>query len=52
MKEQKPLNYSFTNPFSVHGIVSQALGLDHKTDTKEEDEQEYRNHEKKRRDDE
>ncbi|MEE8185614.1 MAG: hypothetical protein V3T96_04355 [Thermodesulfobacteriota bacterium] len=49
---EKPLNYSFTRPYSVTGIVNQALGLDHKADSREEDKQEYRNKPKKERDDE
>ena len=51
-KMEKPLNYSFKAPYSVVGIVNQILGLDHKTDSREEDKQEYRNKPKKRRDDE
>ncbi len=46
------LNYSFKAPYSVTGIVNQILGLDHKTDTREEDKQEARQKPKKRRDDE
>ncbi|MCK5602198.1 hypothetical protein KAR91_10025 [Candidatus Pacearchaeota archaeon] len=49
---EKPINYSVTAPYSVTGIVNQILGLDHKTDSKTEDREEYRNKPKKRRDDE
>jgi hypothetical protein len=48
---EKPLNYSFTTPYSVTGIVNQILGLDHKTDSREEEKQEARQKPKKKRDD-
>ncbi|MCK5602087.1 hypothetical protein KAR91_09465 [Candidatus Pacearchaeota archaeon] len=47
---EKPINYSYKAPYSVTGIVNQILGLDHKTDAREENKQEYRNHRKKERD--
>ena len=47
---EKPINYSFTAPYSVVGIVNQILGLDHKTDNREEDKQEGRQKQKKERD--
>lgn len=47
---EKPINYSYRAPYSVTGIVNQILGLDHKTDSREEDKQEYRNKPKEERD--
>ena len=52
MASKKDIKYDFSRPYSVTGIVNQILGLDHKTDSCEEDKQEYRNKPKKRRDDE
>lgn len=48
MASKKDIKYSFTRPYSVTGLVNQILGLDHKTGSQEEDEQEYRDHEKRR----
>ncbi len=50
MASVKDIPYSFTAPYSVVGIVNQILGLDHKTDTREEDRQESRQKPKKERD--
>lgn len=52
MASVKDIPYSFKAPYSVTGIVNQILGLDHKTDTRDEDKQEARQKPKKRRDDE